>query len=191
MIALLVLDEIKGSAMPPVRRKCFISYHHADQELVNRFVRDFDHTHDTFIARGLGEEMPGDVIQSTDTDYVMRRIREKFLHDTTVTIVMMGACTWSRRYVDWEILSSLRAGQYTYPNGLLGIKLPGFTTFPPRFEANLSSDWPRIDCYARHMEYPATLDQLQAEIEAAFQRRTTHAHLIKTPRERMYNNRQC
>lgn len=177
--------------MPPVRRKCFISYHHADQELVNRFVRDFDHTHDTFIARGLGEEMPGDVIQSTDTDYVMRRIREKFLHDSTVTIVLMGRCTWARRYVDWEILSSLRRGQYAHPNGLLGIKLPTFAGFPPRFEDNLSNNWPAVDCYARHMEYPTSTASLVAEIEAAYQRRTTHDHLINNRRDRMFNNRQC
>lgn len=65
--------------MAVVRRKCFISYHHADQQAVNQFVRDFDHEHDSFIARGLGEEMPGDIIQSTNTDYIMRRIRERFL----------------------------------------------------------------------------------------------------------------
>jgi hypothetical protein len=177
--------------MAAVRRKCFISYHHADQELVNQFVRDFDHTHDAFIARGLGEEMPGDIIQSTDTDYVMRRIREDFLHDTTVTIVLAGRCTWARRYVDWEILSSLRTGQYAHPNGLLGIRLPGFTSFPSRFEANLSANWPAVDCYARHMDYPSTVADLYGAIEAAYVRRTTHAHLIKNPRERMFNNSPC
>lgn len=177
--------------MEKIRRKCFISYHHADQLAVNQFVRDFDHTHDCFIARGLGEEMPGDVIQSTNTDYVMSKIRERFLSDSTVTIVLMGRCTWSRRYVDWEIQSSLRRGQTTTPNGLLGIKLPSFTTFPPRFERNLSSDWPRVDCYARHMDYPDSTQALSYAIEAAYGRRTTHAHLIVNPRDRMSYNRQC
>lgn len=67
--------------MATVRRKCFISYHHADQDAVNRFIRDFDHDADCFIARGLGEEMSPDIIQSTDTSYVMRRIRERFLKE--------------------------------------------------------------------------------------------------------------
>ena len=174
-----------------VRRKCFISYHHADQAAVNQFIRDFDHTHDCFIARGLGEEMPGDVIQSTNTDYVMSKIRERFLSDSTVTIVLMGGCTWSRRYVDWEIQSSLRRGQTVTPNGLLGIKLRSFTSFPPRFENNLSSDWPRVDCYARHMDYPTSTQALSDAIEAAYARRTTHDHLIVNPRDRMSYNRQC
>ena len=177
--------------MAIVRRKCFISYHHADQHAVNQFVRDFDHGHNTFIARGLGEEMPGDIIQSTNTDYIMRRIRERFLSDSTVTIVIMGACTWARRYVDWELQSSLRRGEYTTPNGLLGIKLPSFGGFPPRFDQNLSSNCPAVDCYARHMDYPSSTGALVEAIEAAFQRRTTHAHLINNPRDRMSYNRQC
>lgn len=178
--------------MATVRRKCFISYHHADQAAVNQFIRDFDHAYDCFIARGLGEEMPGDVINSTNTDYVMSKIRERFLADSTVTIVLLGRCTWARRYVDWEIQSSLRRGLYSTPNGLLGIKLPSFTgIFPERFSANLSADWPRYDCYARHMDYPTSTASLTAEIEAAFQRRSTHQSYISNPRERMSYNRQC
>jgi hypothetical protein len=41
------------------------------------------------------------------------------------------------------------------------------------------------------MDYPATLADLTANIEAAYQRRTTHAQLIVNPRERMTNNRTC
>ena len=178
--------------MATVRRKCFISYHHADQDAVNQFVRDFDHAHDCFIARGLGEEMPGDVINSNNTDYVMGKIRERFLRDSTVTIVLMGRCTWARRYVDWEIQSSLRQGLVTTPNGLFGIKLPTFSgTFPERFNKNLSSDWPRLDCYARHMDYPNSTASLVDAIEAAYARRTSHHNLIVNPRERMSYNRQC
>lgn len=178
--------------MASVRRKCFISYHHEDQAAVNQFVRDFDHAHDCFIARGLGEEMPGEVINSTDTDYVMSKIRQRFLSDSTVTIVLLGRCTWARRYVDWEIQSSLRRGMYVTPNGLLGIKLPTFGgTFPERFRQNLSSDWPRVDCYARHTDYPNSTDSLVAEIEAAYNRRSTHQNRIINPRDRMANNRLC
>lgn len=177
--------------MATVRRKCFISYHHADQDAVNSFIRAFNHERDCFIARGLGEEMSTDIIQSTNTDYVMRRIRDRFLGGSTVTLVLMGRCTWARRYVDWELQGSLRRGANAIPNGLLGIKLPSFGGFPPRFESNLSSDWPRLDCYARHMTYPSSTQQLVDAIEAAYERRTSHAHLISNSRERMFNNRQC
>ena len=177
--------------MATVRRKCFISYHHADQEAVNQFVRDFQHEQGSLIARGLGQEMTDDIIDSTNTDYVMSQIRRRFLSDSTVTIVLLGKCTWARRYVDWEIQSSLRRGETSTPNGLLGIKLPSFTSFPSRFHDNLSSDFPRIDCYARHMNYPNSTQSLVDGIEAAYARRTSHAHLIVNPRDRMSYNRQC
>ncbi len=77
----------------PTRRKCFISYHHADQAYVDAFVKHFDDNHGLFIARQLGS-MPEDVINSNDTDYVMRRIRQDYIADSTVTIVLMGKCTW-------------------------------------------------------------------------------------------------
>ncbi|WP_209440993.1 TIR domain-containing protein [Paenibacillus maysiensis] len=34
-------------------------------------------------------------------------MRTKHLKDSTVTFVLIGESTWSRRWVDWEIYSSL------------------------------------------------------------------------------------
>lgn len=181
--------------MTITRRKCFISYHHADQAEVNAFIRTFDHQHNLFISRGLGAEMSSDIINSTDTDYVMRRIRELYLSDSTVTIVMLGKCTWARRYVDWEIQASLRSGSTTTPNGLLAIKLPSYPKvngqFPNRLNINLKQNSTQTDCYARWLEYPTTLASLTNAIEAAYQRRFTHRNWISNPREYMRNNRPC
>lgn len=51
-------------------------------------------------------------------------IRDKYLADSTVTIVLVGHCTWARRYVDWEVYSSLRRDRNNRLNGLLAITLP-------------------------------------------------------------------
>jgi MTH538 TIR-like domain (DUF1863) len=178
--------------MPAIRRKCFLSYHHADQDAVDNFTRTFDHSHDAFIVRGLGQEMAQDIIDSTDTDYIMRRIRDLYVGGSSVTLVMIGHCTWARRYVDWEIQASLRNSDQTRPNGLLGIKLPSYAAgaFPDRFNSNLRSKG-QTDCYARHITYPISSDELWSAIEAAYQRRTTHRNLIVNPRERFTYNRQC
>lgn len=183
---------ISGSSITP-RRNCFISYHHADQNAVDSFVRTFDHAWDVLTARGLGREMTDDIIDSNDTDYVMSRIRQDFLKGSSVTIVMIGRCTWARRYVDWEIQASLRQDRGIVPNGLLGVKLPSYPPngpFPERFNANLMQSG-QTDCYARWIEYPANVATLQSAVEAAFQRRTTHAHLIKNPQDRFRHNRDC
>lgn len=180
----------------PIVRKCFISYHHADQDEVNTFIDTFDHTHNVFTARGLGESMSQDIIDSTDTDYVMSRIRALYLKGSSVTLVMLGNQTWSRRYVDWELQSSLRRGQTITPNGVLGIKLPSYregSGFPDRLNKNLFMPGERekgkTDCYARVMSYPTTLESLAATIEEAYSRRTNNADLIVNPRDRMSNNR--
>jgi hypothetical protein len=171
------------------RRKCFISYHHADQAYVDAFVKHFDDNHNLFIARQLGS-MPDDIINSNDTDYVMRRIREDYISDSTVTIVLMGKCTWARRYVDWEIQASLRSGETITPNGLLGIKLPTFTQFPERFSANLLREG-QVDCYARWLTWENMGQTLWQAIDNAFARRASHKNYIVNPRERMSYNRQC
>ncbi len=182
-----------------IQRRCFVSYHHADQDEVDEFIRTFDHWHSLFSARGLGQEMSSDIVNSTDTDYVMRAIRERYLKGTSVTLVMLGRCTWARRYVDWEIQASLRQGPASPPNGLLGVKLPSFNDsvhqFPERLDANLLSPARQAlgitDCYARHIPYPNTVDTLAAAIEAAFWRRENQAHLVVNSRDRFAYNKAC
>lgn len=180
--------------MASIRHKCFLSYHHDDQDEVDEFVRVFDEERDVFITRGLGIGSDQDIIDSDDTDYVMGRIREKYLMDSTVTIVLIGKCTWARRFIDWEIQASLRHGESTVPNGLLGICLPSYkdgTTIPNRLSINLRNKGSDEDAYARWIEYPTRKDSLSSWIDDAFQARTTRDHLIKNPRERFSYNRSC
>lgn len=178
--------------MSLVRHKVFISYHHDDQDEVDDFIRTFDEERDVFITRGLGVEMDPTIIESEDTAYVMRRIRELYLKDSTVTIVLMGKCTWARRFVDWELQSSLRHGETVTPNGLLGVKLPSYhSPFPNRLNLNLKQTDDQEDCYARWIDYPSRRDTLANAIDEAFNARTAKAHLINNPRERFKNNRQC
>lgn len=180
--------------MSEVQHKVFISYHHDDQDEVEEFIETFDHERKVFIARALGVGMEQDIIDSTDTDYVMRRIRESYLKDSTVTIVLIGKCTWARRYIDWEIQASLRHGETVTPNGLLGIVLPstGKNPIPPdRLKKNLigaNSD----EGYAQWYWYPKQKETLSNWIEDAFQARNSRAHLIVSPRDDRFGyNRTC
>ena len=169
----------------PTQRKCFVTYHHADEAMVSSFVRAFDHVGEVFIVRRLGE-VPDDIVDSSDTDYVMRRIREGFIADSTVTLVLAGACTWARRYVDWEIQASLRSPAGGLPNGLLGVRLPGFSRWPERLLANLGTSG-----YAGSIDYPSNPEVLRRAIEWAAARRTSHASSIVNPRDRFGYNKRC
>lgn len=175
-----------------VRHKVFISYHHDDQKEVDDFVTTFADERHVFIARALGTEMDPTIINSDDTDYVMRRIRELYLQDSTVTLVLVGKCTWARRFVDWELQTSLRHGQTVTANGLLGIVLPsaGHPEVPNRLDINLKGQ-NYADGYGRYYVYPTRKDTLARYIDDAFQARRSRTNLIENPRDRFKNNRQC
>ncbi len=178
--------------MNEVRHKVFISYHHDDQDEVEDFIETFADEREVFITRALGAGMSQDIIDSTNTDYVMQRIRELYLKDTTVTIVLIGQCTWARRYVDWEIQASLRHGETITPRGLIGIVLSSAgkkPVAPERLRINLNSD--NSDGYARWYWYPSRKDTLSNWIDDAFKARTSRANLISNPRDRFKYNKQC
>ncbi len=172
--------------MMRVRRTVFVSHFGGDRQTVREFIDQWSHV---FIPKQLGVYDDEDFINSSNPPYVMTQIRKKFLGDSTVTIVLLGSCTHSRRYVDWEIKTSLRRGGYT-PNGLLAILLNGQTRahLPPRFKLNWD---PEHSKYARYMVAPTTSDQLRSWIEDAHSARTSRAHLITNPQGMMKYNAKC
>jgi hypothetical protein len=173
----------------PVRRKVFISHSHLHSGENEAFLRDFG---DVFVPFQLGIQDDDDFINSADTEYVMRRIREEYVHESTVTIVLVGPCVHSRRYIDWEIKASLNMGVDSLPNGLLAITLPsvnGSAYLPER----LSNNWQQGEarCYALYRSYPTSKEQLRSWIEAAHARRKTHHHLVVNARNMWSHNRKC
>ena len=164
------------------RHKCFISYHKDDKYVVDDFCETFE---GSFIRRGI--MMEDDIIDSNDTDYVMRRIRELYLQDSTVTIVLVGRCTWARRFVDWEVQASLRKSLTgPPPNGLVAIQLwKSYKKLPYRVNLNVDSE------YAKFYEYPKSSRGLSTLIDEAFKARTDLQDSIVNPRERFSNNRPC
>jgi len=171
------------------RRKVFVSHSHLHEKENNTFLVQFG---DVFVAKGLGVGDNDEFINSTDTDYVMRRIRELYLEDSTVTIVLIGACAHSRRYLDWEIKASLQKSGDGFANGLLGITLPstdGSAFLPERFKLNWDKE--QQNSYALYHSYPTSKEQLRGWIEEAFQRRQSHTHLIKNSQDKWGYNGKC
>jgi hypothetical protein len=166
------------------KRKVFVSYHHADAVEVRAFV---DEHRSVMIPRGIGDGVTDDdnFIGSDDTEYVLRRIREKYLSDSTVTVVMIGKCTWARKYVDWEIAASLRNDADNGRSGLLAMLLPSLRNNPPTVPQRIS-DNARMkgdsDGYGRYHYAPSSSTELAGWLEDAADARFSRAHLIKSPR---------
>ena len=172
-------------------RKVFVSFHQKDRKEVDDFIEIWATRQGVFIPKVLGVSDNDDFINSTNPEYVMSKIRERYLSDSTVTIVLIGSCTHSRRYVDWEIKTSLRRGEYT-PNGLLGILLQSQgdrANLPQRFRDNWESG--EAKCYARYRAYPADSYQLSSWIEDAYNARTARAEFIQNSADMMKYNAKC
>ena len=102
----------------PVKHRVFVSYHHGgDQAYYNKFSQAFHDTYDVIYDTSLDRRLDGD-----NVDYVMRGIRENYITGSSCTIVLVGAKTWGRKYVDREIKATLDAG-----HGLIGVHLPTAT----------------------------------------------------------------
>ncbi len=173
-------------------RKVFISFYGGDEKEVGTFVT-WAHRNGALIPKILHDAYSGAWVDSTNTDYVMQRVRDEFIGDSTVTMLLLGRCTHSRRYVDWEIKATLQQGESYLPNGLLAVNLPSIGNagvhLPPRFLDNYKA--PPNTGYARYYAAPSTASELTAWIEDAFSARTTRAKLITNSRDMMRNNAKC
>jgi len=178
---------------PPVKRRVFVSYSHMNQQEVENFVFKW---RNVFTPRALGMAFDNNLINSDNPTYVMSRIRAEYLGDSTVTIVLVGTCTHSRRYVDWELKASLQRGTST-PNGVVAFLLPSAhnhnSRLYPHLPDRLASNYKYLDdtSYARYWFMPETEAQMRNCIEIAFQARTRLADNIVNSTERMLYNRTC
>ena len=85
------------------RHRVFISYHDEDRDWKAKFSRQMgEHIIDRSVKIGNIDDT------NIKTETIRQRIRDNFLRDSSVTVVLIGPCTWRRMHVDWEIGSSLR-----------------------------------------------------------------------------------
>ncbi|WP_271272427.1 TIR domain-containing protein [Aliamphritea hakodatensis] len=106
------------------RHKVFVSYHHAnDQSYRDRFERLFAHQHDILLSQSV---RIGDINENLPAERIRQIIRDEYLRESTVTVVLIGTDTWKRKHVDWEIGASIRDTRYNSRSGLIGILLPSY-----------------------------------------------------------------
>ena len=102
--------------------KVFISHHHHnDQQYKEALVR-FGEQQAMFVDRSVDT---GDISDDLTDEQIRRVIRDQYLRDLTVTIVLVGQATKRRKHVDWEIYSSMYDGSVNKKSGIVVINLPG------------------------------------------------------------------
>jgi hypothetical protein len=156
--------------------KVFVSYHHANDQKQADHLRDTYGNDNTLLDKSLDE-----AYEDMSDDEILAAIRTEHLKDSTVTIVLIGSETAYRKWVDWEIYSSLRPYGDRSRNGLLGIYLPTAGDTPARLQDNIDSG------YAVTMKWENISWQLESKIQAAFDNRSK-TNLVVNSRKRRERN---
>jgi hypothetical protein len=108
-----------------MRHKCFISFKKEDEGYKKEIQRWNEGNKIDMIDKSLNE-----AIDSEYPDYVMRKIREDYLSDSTVTIFLIGMNSAEvlgveeQQYIKRELQASLYNGDGNTRNGILGVVLP-------------------------------------------------------------------
>jgi hypothetical protein len=103
------------------KHKVFISYHHKNDQWAKEHLLYLNENYDIFID---GSVDIGDISDDLSDDAIRRKIRDEYLRDTSVTVLLVGTETKFRKHVLWELYSSMYDGQINRKSGLLVIELP-------------------------------------------------------------------
>jgi len=149
------------------KHRVFISYHHANDQAYKKALLDLNDIHDIFVDASVDT---GDIDdEGLDDEAIRQKIRDEYLKDSSVTIVLVGLETKNRKHVDWEIYSSMFSGKVNKQSGVLVINLPGVCTHYRAAHGDAekraiypeNSSWititSREECEKRHPYVPARI----------------------------------
>jgi hypothetical protein len=155
------------------RHKVFISYHHENDQIYrDKFEALFADIYNIIVTKSV---QIGDIDPNLKTETIRQKIRDEYLRDSTVTIVLIGKLTWQRKHVDWEISSSIRDTALSPRSGLMGILLPTHPdylketfnryTMPPRLFDNVNCKFSKV------YKWNTNPSSIQSWIHEAFENR--------------------
>ena len=161
-------------------RNCFVSYHHGnDQKYISKLRKVIG-------SMKVADFSLKDDIGHLSKDTIYQKVRAK-MRSCSVTVVLVGARTGHRAWIDWEIWASLRGYTHPYnplksfkPNGLLAIYLPTSShSVPDRLADNIESG------YAVRMKWENLERDFESKVNYAYWSRTNVPHKIDNTRERL------
>ena len=105
------------------KHKVFISYHHKKDESYKNELVKLGELNNIFVDHSVDTNKIKKNLSAKDTH---NEIRDNFLGESTVTILLVGKNTRRRKHIDWELYSSMRDSQKTTnkKSGILVINLP-------------------------------------------------------------------
>ena len=168
----------------------FISYHHCNDQFYKDELIRLGKNFGVFIDKSVDT---GDISEDLSDQAIREKIRDEYLRDSTVTILLAGLETKNRKHVDWEIYSSMFDGVRNKKSGILVINLPStqctyYTAAHGDEEKRMiypgQSSWINIDSRTEYENrYPCLPDRIIDNLLA------TKAYISVVPWERLTTDR--
>lgn len=125
------------------KHKVFISYHHQNDQWAKDRLIELNKKFNFFIDCSVDT---GDIPETWDDQHIRTEIRDNYLRDSTVTVLLVGTETKNRKHIDWELYSSMFDGSVNKKSGIVVIMLPstGCTYCHCSHESEKTSVFPQI-----------------------------------------------
>ncbi|UZD57565.1 TIR domain-containing protein [Shewanella algae] len=138
--------------------KVFISFHSADKGYKDSLIK-FNEENSIFIDASVDT---GEISDDLSDESIRQKIRDEYLRDSSVTILLVGQGTKGRKHVDWEVYSSMFDGKVNKRSGVLVVLLP---------RANPENCWTAAHDNEKSAVYPETSNWMSIDNRAEYERR--------------------
>lgn len=101
--------------------RVFISYHHENDQYHKDILIKWANENNVFVDWSVDT---GDISDDLTDQQIREKIRDEYLRDSTVTILLVGTETKNRKHIDWELYSSMYDGKVNKKSGIIVINLP-------------------------------------------------------------------
>ena len=143
------VKDVYPSSIPKIKEtmtkhRVFISYHHKNDQWAKDRLIELNKQFDFFIDESVDT---GDIPDEWDDQKIRTAIRDNYLKNSTVTILLVGTETKYRKHIDWELFSSMYDGAVNKRSGIVVIMLPstGCSSCHASFDNEKAVVFPHIE----------------------------------------------
>lgn len=104
------------------KHKVFISYYHYDDQEYKEEIETWNETYDLFVDLSVND---GEIDDTNMSDEQIRvKIRDEYIKDATVLVLLCGPNTKYRKFIDWELHAAMYNTDKNPKMGILVVNLP-------------------------------------------------------------------
>ena len=161
------------------RHKVFISYYHDDDQLYKNEIERWNKIYHLFEDYSVND---GDIDDTYLTDEAIRvKIRDNYIKDATVLILLCGRNTKYRKFIDWELHAAMYDTEKNPKMGILVVNLPfcrNNVRAAERREKEIVSSNTTWTSYTKRSEYENAYPDLPSRLIDSFVSKCSNITLV-------------